>query len=131
MVKLLCMERPDFKQISEAVWEIDKKFKKGMRVPVRVIASKKILDQMEDGVFEQITNVASLPGIQKHAITLPDAHWGYGFPIGGVAAFDLDKGIISPGGIGFDINCGVRLVLTNLMVDEIKPKIDLPPIDRS
>ena len=124
MVKLLCMERPDFKQISEAVWEIDKKFKKGMRVPVRVIASKKILDQMEDGVFEQITNVASLPGIQKHAITLPDAHWGYGFPIGGVAAFDLDKGIISPGGIGFDINCGVRLVLTNLMVDEIKPKIE-------
>ena len=118
------MERPDFKQISETVWEINKKFKRGMRVPVRVVASKKLLDQMENGVFEQITNVACLPGIQKYALALPDAHWGFGFPIGGVAAFDLDKGIISAGGVGFDINCGVRLVLTNLMVDEVKPKIE-------
>jgi len=118
------MEKPSFKQISNVVWEIDKEFKKGMRVPVRVVASKKLLDQMEDGVFEQITNVACLPGIQKYAIALPDAHWGYGFPIGAVAAFDLDKGIISAGGVGFDINCGVRLVLTNLMVDEVRPKIE-------
>ncbi|MBL7159227.1 RtcB family protein [Candidatus Microgenomates bacterium] len=119
------MERPGFKQISAVIWEIDKKFKKGMRVPARVIASKKLLEQMEDGVFEQITNVACLPGIQKYALALPDAHWGYGFPIGGVAAFDLDKGIISPGGIGFDINCGVRLILTNLQVDEVKPKTEI------
>lgn len=124
MIELPYMERPDFKQISDTVWEIDKKFKKGMRVPARVIASKKILDQMEDGVFEQLTNVATLPGIQKYAIALPDSHIGYGFNIGGVAAFDLDEGIISPGGIGFDIACGVRLVLTNLTVDQVKPKIE-------
>ena len=118
------MERPSFKKVSETVWEIDKKFKKGMRVPARVIASKKLLDQMEDGVFEQLTNVATLPGIQKYALALPDAHFGFAFPIGAVAAFDLDKGVVSAGGVGLDINCGVRLVLTNLTIDEIKPKIE-------
>lgn len=78
---------------------------------------------MEEGVFEQLTNVATLPGIQKYALALPDSHWGYGFCIGGVGAFDLEEGIISPGGIGFDINCGVRLITTNLTFSEVKPKI--------
>ena len=102
MVGLVYMERPEFKKIKEGVWEISKSFKPGMRVPVRVTATKKLLDQMENGVFEQITNVAFLPGIQRFALCMPDGHWGYGFPIGGVAAFDVDEGIISPGGIGFD-----------------------------
>jgi tRNA-splicing ligase RtcB len=74
-------------------------------------------------VFDQITNVACLPGIQKHALCMPDGHWGYGFPIGGVAAFDTKEGIISPGGIGFDINCGMRLITTNLSFKEVKPKL--------
>src|SRR3989344_782234 len=93
------------KQIEEAVWEIPTSFKKGMNVPARIITTKKLLDNMDKGVFDQITNVASLKGIQKNAICMPDGHWGYGFPIGGVAAMDANEGVISPGGIGFDINC--------------------------
>lgn len=114
------MEKGSFlRQISEFVWEISTGYKKGMRVPVRLVASEKILAGFDDGVIDQITNVASLPGIRDYALALPDAHWGYGFPIGGVAAFDPeDGGVISPGGIGFDINCGVRLIRTNLAVDE-------------
>lgn len=123
MVRLVYMERPEFKKIKNGVWEIAKSFKPGMKVPVRVTATKKLLDQMEDGVFEQITNVATLPGIQKYAIALPDSHIGYGFNIGGVAAFDVDEGVISPGGIGFDINCGIRLITTNLTFSEVQPKI--------
>ncbi len=78
---------------------------------------------MENGVFDQAANVACLPGILKYSYCMPDGHWGYGFPIGGVAAMDPDTGVISPGGIGFDINCGMRLVLTNLTENEIKPHI--------
>lgn len=114
----------EIKQISETVWEIPITYKKGMRVPARIIANKELMDTMDAGVFEQITNVATLPGIQKAAYCMPDGHWGYGFPIGGVAAFDpKEGGIISPGGIGFDINCGMRLMTTNLTIDEVKPKI--------
>ena len=91
------------KQIEEAVWEIPTSFKEGMNVPARIIATKPLLDQMDSGVFDQVTNVACLPGIVKHALCMPDGHWGYGFPIGGVAAFDTETGVISPGGIGFDI----------------------------
>jgi tRNA-splicing ligase RtcB len=75
---------------------------------------------MDEGVIEQITNVATLPGILGSALCMPDGHWGYGFPIGGAAAFDLEQGVISPGGIGFDINCGMRLVKTDLQFDEVK-----------
>jgi hypothetical protein len=81
-----------------------------MRVPVRVFASEKLLAEMDDKVFEQAANVATLPGIVESSLCMPDAHWGYGFPIGGVAAMDAGEGVISPGGIGFDINCGMRLV---------------------
>src|SRR3989344_970779 len=95
----------DTKQIEEAVWEIPTSFKKGMNVPARVYATKNLLDAMDPGVFNQITNVAGLPGIQKAALCMPDGHWGYGFPIGGVAAMDSETGVISPGCIGFDINC--------------------------
>ncbi len=111
------------KQISDTIWEIPVTYKEGMRVPARIYATKKLIENMDDGVFEQITNVATLPGILKYAICMPDGHWGYGFPIGGVAAIDPETGVISPGGIGFDINCGVRLIKTNLTYDEIKPRL--------
>lgn len=111
------------KKVSEVVWEIPKTYKKGMNVPARIYATDKILNGMDQGVFEQLTNVACLPGIQKYAYCMPDGHWGYGFPIGGVAAFDLEDGVISPGGIGFDINCGMRLIRTNLTIKEVQPKL--------
>jgi tRNA-splicing ligase RtcB len=113
----------EIKQISEVVWELPASYKKGMRVPARIYATKKLLDAMDPGVFEQVTNVATLPGIVKYAYCMPDGHWGYGFPIGGVAAFDQEKGVISPGGIGFDINCGMRFVSTNLTIKDVKPKL--------
>ena len=115
---------PELTQINEYTWELPLTYKKGMRVPARVIATKELIDAMDGGVFEQISNVATLPGITKYAYCMPDGHWGYGFPIGGVAAFDVENGgVISPGGIGFDINCGMRLMTTNLTVDEVQPKI--------
>jgi len=117
------MDLKNVKQIDETTWEIPTSFKKGMNVPARIIATEKLIRDMDDGVVKQITNVATLPGIQKYAYCMPDGHWGYGFPIGGVAAFDIKEGIISPGGIGFDINCGMRLVKTNLKLKEVKPKI--------
>lgn len=111
----------ELKKISKIEWEIPKSGK--MKVPVRVYASEKLLkDMQEDKCLEQIKNVATLPGIVKKAIALPDAHQGYGFPIGGVAAFDLEKGIISPGGVGYDINCGVRLLSTNIPLSEFMKK---------
>lgn len=112
------------KKIQDGVWEIPKTEKDGMRVPARIFASEKLIEIMDKGVFDQITNVACLPGIQKNALCMPDGHWGYGFPIGGVAAFSTKDGMISPGGIGFDINCGVRLIRTDLTLEEVKPKMD-------
>lgn len=91
-----------------------------MRVPGVIFASEKLVREMDDKVFEQVSNVATLPGIVKASFAMPDAHWGYGFPIGGVAAFDPDQGgIISAGGVGFDVSCGVRTLLTGLTLDEI------------
>ncbi len=111
-------------RINEVTWELPTSYKNGMRVPARIIANEEIMRQMDHGVFEQVSNVATLPGIQKYSYCMPDGHWGYGFPIGGVAAFDINEGgIISPGGIGFDINCGMRLITTNLTAKEVKPRI--------
>jgi tRNA-splicing ligase RtcB (3'-phosphate/5'-hydroxy nucleic acid ligase) len=110
-------------QVSDNVWEIPTSFKEGMHVPARIYASKKLLDQMDRGVFEQVTNVACLPGIVRYSYAMADAHWGYGFPIGGVAAFDTEEGVISPGGVGFDVNCGMRLIRTNLRYSEVKSKV--------
>jgi len=96
-----------------------------MRVPARVIGTEKLIKTMDDAVFDQISNVACLPGVVKHAYCMPDGHFGYGFPIGGVAATDPSKGgVISPGGIGFDINCGMRLLRTNLTLEEVQPRIE-------
>jgi tRNA-splicing ligase RtcB len=94
-----------------------------MRVPARIYATEKLLHEMDAGVFDQVTNVATLPGILKYAFCMPDGHWGYGFPIGGVAAMDAETGVISPGGIGFDVNCGMRLVTTNLEYEQVKPHL--------
>lgn len=111
-------------KIAEGIWEIPVGAKEGMRVPARILSSEKLIAGIDEGVIDQITNVACLPGIQRYAICMPDAHRGYGFPIGGVAAFDGDDGVISPGGIGFDINCGMRLIRTNLTVEDVKPRLD-------
>ena len=111
------------KRISETIWELPVSYKEGMLVPARIFASEKLIREMDAGVFEQVSNVATLPGIQRYAYCMPDGHWGYGFPIGGVAAMDPGTGVISPGGIGFDINCGMRLVLTNLTADQVLPKL--------
>jgi tRNA-splicing ligase RtcB (3'-phosphate/5'-hydroxy nucleic acid ligase) len=111
-------------RVDSVTWELPVTYKEGMRVPARIIANEELMKTMDAGVFEQVTNVATLPGIQKYAYCMPDGHWGYGFPIGGVAAFDPEKGgVISPGGIGFDINCGMRLITTNLSIEEVRPKI--------
>ncbi|MEW6441241.1 MAG: RtcB family protein [bacterium] len=111
----------EMRRVAEAVWEIPESYKEGMRVPARIYATEKLLQGMDDGVFDQITNVATLPGIVSYACCMPDGHWGYGFPIGGMAAMDADAGVISPGGIGFDINCGMRLVVTRLVYEEVRP----------
>lgn len=113
----------DIQRISDVIWEIPVGYKEGMRVPARIYASEKLFREMDEGVVEQVTNVATLPGIQGYAYCMPDGHWGYGFPIGGVAAMDTRTGVISPGGIGFDVNCGMRLVLTNLTEEEVKPHL--------
>ena len=93
-----------------------------MRVPAIIFASETLMREMDDKVYEQVTNVAMLPGIVKASYAMPDAHWGYGFPIGGVAAFDPERGgVISAGGVGFDISCGVRTLLTELTLEQIQP----------
>jgi tRNA-splicing ligase RtcB len=110
-------------RISDTVWEIPVSYKEGMRVPARIYGTEKLIQDMDDAVYDQVTNVATLPGIVQYALCMPDGHFGYGFPIGGVAAMDPEEGVISPGGIGFDINCGMRLVTTNLTYPEVKPYI--------
>jgi tRNA-splicing ligase RtcB (3'-phosphate/5'-hydroxy nucleic acid ligase) len=111
----------ELKKISENIYEISKQGE--MKVPAIILASESILENMKkDKTLEQIKNVASLKGILKNAVSLPDSHQGYGFPIGGVAAFDMENGIISPGGVGYDINCSVRLLKTNLRKEDILKK---------
>ena len=111
-------------RISDQIWEIPTSEKEGMRVPARIYATDTIVSDMDSGVFEQVTNVACLPGIRRYALCMPDGHWGYGFPIGGVAAFDLHDGVISPGGVGYDVNCGMRLIRTNLTLSDVRPRLD-------
>lgn len=115
------MFKMEIKKVSENIWEIPKEGK--MLVPGRVFASEKLLDSMKkDSTLQQIKNVACLKGIQKYSLAMSDAHSGYGFSIGGVAAFDLDEGIISPGGVGYDINCGVRVAASDLSVKDFLKK---------
>jgi tRNA-splicing ligase RtcB len=117
--------RQALKQISEVLWEIPKSFRSDMRVPARVYATKKMLESvMQDRSLEQLVNVSTLPGIQRAALVMPDAHEGYGFPIGGVAATKYPDGVISPGGIGYDINCGVRLLKSSYHFKELEKFIE-------
>jgi len=111
-------------KISATIWELPATYKQGMRVPARIIATEKLVREMDDAVYQQISNVATLPGIARYALCMPDGHSGYGFPIGGVAAMDVHEGgVISPGGIGFDINCGMRLITTNLTLEDVQPRL--------
>ncbi|MBN1465157.1 RtcB family protein [candidate division KSB1 bacterium] len=112
----------DVKKIHDHLFEIPAHGK--MRVPARIYASEKMLDAVfSDDAPQQAANVAWLPGIINYSMAMPDIHWGYGFPIGGVAAFDYETGVVSPGGVGYDINCGVRLLKTDLQLDEVRPKM--------
>ncbi|MDH3201125.1 MAG: RtcB family protein [Myxococcales bacterium] len=114
------MDIAPLQQISEDQWQLPATGK--MRAPVIFYADRALLEGMDDKVREQATNVAALPGIVKASYVMPDGHWGYGFPIGGVAAFDADQGgVVSAGGVGFDISCGVRCLLTGLRAEEIEP----------
>ncbi len=111
-------------RIDNYTWRIPQNYKSSMRVPGRVFADEALLEKMRtDQTLHQCVNVTHLPGIYKYAITLPDGHEGYGFPIGGVAATDYEEGVVSPGGVGYDINCGVRLLTANLTEKVIRPKL--------
>jgi tRNA-splicing ligase RtcB len=97
----------------------------GMRVPGLVYSSAAMIEDIgQDQSLQQVANVAHLPGIVGHSLAMPDVHWGYGFPIGGVAAFDEEEGVVSPGGVGYDINCGVRLLRSELHVDDVRPRLE-------
>ncbi len=112
----------DLRQIDEYRWRIEPSG--NMRVPGLVFASRPMMDQIrKDQALDQVANVAHLPGIVKASLAMPDIHWGYGFPIGGVAAFDWNRGVVSPGGVGYDINCGVRLARTNLEADHLVDRL--------
>ena len=118
------MEASEIKleQLDKYRWLIPKTG--GMRVPGIIYSSRKMVsDLMGDQSALQVANVAHLPGIVQYSLAMPDVHWGYGFPIGGVAAFDAEDGVISPGGVGYDINCGCRLLTTNLETKDIEDRI--------
>jgi tRNA-splicing ligase RtcB (3'-phosphate/5'-hydroxy nucleic acid ligase) len=109
----------DLNRINEYAWEIPKSFRQDMRVSVRLFATKELLEEvMNDKSLEQAVNVATLPGLVGHVLVMPDMHQGYGFPIGGVAATHYPDGVVSPGGIGYDINCGVRILATQIPVEQ-------------
>lgn len=125
MKDLLMIPKENIIKISPVLWEIPQNYRSDMKVPARIFASEKMLqDVFGDRSIEQLINVATLQGIQGHAFAMPDAHEGYGFPIGGVAATSLKDGVISPGGIGYDINCGVRLLKSTITLGQVKDKFE-------
>ncbi|GLV56143.1 RNA-splicing ligase RtcB [Dictyobacter sp. S3.2.2.5] len=112
-------------RIDDNRWRIPRRYNDAMNVPGIVYADNELLEMiLNDNALQQVANVATLPGIVGHSLGMPDIHWGYGFPVGGVAATDAESGVVSPGGIGFDINCGVRLLATDLLRDQIKGSVD-------
>lgn len=118
------LDQKQLTRIDDYLWQIPRTARSDMRVPASVYANEDLIDDItKDRTLDQLMNVATLPGIQKTAIVMPDGHEGYGFPIGGVAAMDIEDGIISPGGIGYDINCGVRLLTSSTLYKDIKHKI--------
>ncbi|RAP50098.1 MAG: RNA-splicing ligase RtcB [Methanosphaera sp. rholeuAM74] len=116
--------KADLEKVRDCVYDVPSSTEKGMRVPARIYMDDESVKTLEDGAIQQVANVAHLEGIQKRSIGLPDIHFGYGFSIGGVAAFSETNGVISPGGVGFDINCGVRLVKTNLTREDVVPHMN-------
>ena len=111
-------------KIDDYRWRIPRSARPHMRTDAIVFATPRLLEAIrKDLSLEQVANVASLPGIVGNALAMPDIHQGYGFPIGGVAAMDFQDGVVSPGGVGFDINCGVRLLGTSLNIDEVRPRL--------
>jgi tRNA-splicing ligase RtcB len=114
--------KPELRSVGPGCWELPRQGDR--KTAARIYATEEMLDSIyEDRVHMQLANVASLPGLVGPAMAMPDFHWGYGFPIGGVAAFDLEEGVISPGGVGYDINCGVRLLSTRLEAKEVSPRL--------
>ena len=112
-------------QISETEWEIPTYIRPDMRVPVRLFATRELLEQIKDDKsLDQAINTATLPGLVGHVIVMPDMHQGYGFPIGGVAATEYPHGVISPGGVGYDINCGVRLLASSIEFESARSEMD-------
>jgi len=112
------------KKIGNMTYKIEKDEALGMRVPVIIYADDQLLEKMmTDRTIKQAVNVSTIPGILQNVVVLPDGHEGYGFPVGGVAAMDAEEGMISPGGVGYDINCGVRLLRTNLKEQDVRPKL--------
>jgi tRNA-splicing ligase RtcB (3'-phosphate/5'-hydroxy nucleic acid ligase) len=112
------------RKINDFIFKIEKDDSRGMKVPVTIYATDSLISKMvTDRTIDQAANVSTLPGVRQNVVVLPDGHEGYGFPVGGVAALDLEEGVISPGGVGYDINCGVRLLSTSLTERDVKPKI--------
>ncbi|MFB3918263.1 MAG: RtcB family protein [Terriglobales bacterium] len=121
----MTVSRNDLVQLEETLWEIPSSFREDMRAPARLYADEELLeDALEDKSLEQLVNTATLPGIARYALAMPDIHQGYGFPIGGVVATKLPDGIISPGGVGYDINCGVRVLASHLPFEELHPYLE-------
>ena len=116
--------KDEIKKIKDNVYEVPGSYNKKMRASGRLYVDDKSFDALEEGAVQQIANVACLPGVFRYSIAMPDIHFGYGFPIGGVAAFNMRNGVVSPGGVGFDINCGVRLIKSNLRQEDIEDHLD-------
>lgn len=116
--------KDEIKKIKDNVYEIPGSYNKKMRASGRLYVDDESFEALEEGAVQQIVNVACLPGVYRYSIAMPDIHFGYGFPIGGVAAFNMRNGIVSPGGVGFDINCGVRLIKSNLTLDDVQNHLD-------
>ncbi len=119
------VKKSDFQRVSEYIWELPKDFRDDMRVPARLFANEALIDTaFDDRSIEQLINTATLPGVVDYTMAMPDFHQGYGFPIGGVAAMQTETGVISPGGVGYDINCGVRLMGTHLEKEAVAPYLE-------
>ncbi|HLH61052.1 MAG TPA: RtcB family protein [Ktedonobacteraceae bacterium] len=119
------LEKIPLERVDPYRWRIPQRYNEEMRVPGMVYADDELIGQiLEDNALHQVANVATLPGIVGYSLAMPDIHWGYGFPVGGVAATHADYGVVSPGGIGFDINCGVRMLATDLLKDQVRGKVD-------
>ncbi len=116
--------KDEIKKIKDNVYEVPGSYNKKMRASGRLYVDDESFDALEEGAVQQIANVACLPGVFRYSIAMPDIHFGYGFPIGGVAAFNMRNGVVSPGGVGFDINCGVRLIKSNLCQEDIEDHLD-------